>query len=419
MKILYLCADLGIPVLGHKGASVHVRGLVAAFVRTGHFVVLAAPLLSKTPWEEPVSLNVPLLHLPPSADIVNAVLAVKAFNERLGVANSLPGELRRILYNQELGTQLKRRFESAPPDFIYERASLYGTAGVALARELNVPLLVELNAPLAVEQSAYRATGLGELAAQAERWTLAHADAVLTVSAPLRDHVVSLGVEPERVQVIPNGVDAALFQPRIRDSGVRARWGLGNGPVLGFVGGLRRWHDAEALPVVLERLVHRYRGLRLVIVGDGPLRGELERTLKERKLTGSVVFTGWLPQEEVAELIQQFDVALAPYARLEHAFYFSPLKLFEYMASGVPVVAAKLGQIAEIVRDGETGLLYPPDDVEALVGACERLLADPALRRQLGLAAAKEVHGLYTWDRNAARVVELARPLIAGRGTGR
>ena len=419
MKILYLCSDLGIPVLGRKGASVHVRGLVAAFVRAGHFIVLAAALLNKTPWERPASLNVPLLHLPPSADIVNAVLALKAFNETLGVANSLPGELRRILYNQELGMQIKRRFESAPPDFIYERASLYGTAGVALSRELNVPLLVELNAPLAVEQSAYRATGLGELAAQAERWALMQADAVLTVSAPLRDHVVSLGVEPDRVQVVPNGVDVALFQPRPPDSAARAHWGLGKGPVLGFVGGLRPWHGVEALPTLLERLIHRYRGLRLVIVGDGPLRGELERTLKERRLTGSVVFTGWLPHEEVAELMQQFDVGLAPYSKPEHAFYFSPLKLFEYMSCGIPVVAAALGQIAEIVRNGETGVLYPPGDVDALIGACDRLLADPALRQRLGQAAAKEVHGLYTWDQNAARVVELARSRIAARGAGR
>jgi len=418
MKILYLCSDLGIPVLGRKGASVHLRSLVTAFVRAGHSVVLAAPLLNKSPWEGPAKLDVSLLHLPPSADIVNAVLALKAFNETLGVTNSLPGEFRRILYNQEIVTPIKRRFEHDPPDFIYERASLYSTAGVALAHELNVLLVVELNAPLAVEQSAYRATGLGELAAQAERWALLQADAVLTVSAPLRDYVVSLGVELGRVQVVPNGVDATLFHPAPPEPSIRARWGLGNGPVLGFVGGLRRWHGVEALPTLLERLVQRYRGLRLVIVGDGPLRGELEHTLKERGLTRSVVFTGSLPHEEVADLIRQFDVALAPYSKPEHAFYFSPLKLFEYMACGVPVVAAALGQIAEIVRDGETGLLYPPDELDALTAACDRLLADPALRQRLGQAAAKEVHGLYTWDRNAARVVELTRALIRARQDG-
>jgi len=169
---------------------------------------------------------------------------------------------------------------------------------------------------------------------------------------------------------------------------------------------------------LLEKLVHRYRGLRLVIAGDGPLRGELEHTLKERGLTRSVVFTGWLPHEEVAGLIRQFDVALAPYSQPEHAFYFSPLKLFEYMSCGVPVVAAALGQIAEIVRDGETGLLYPPDELDALTEACDRLLADPALRQRLGQAAAKEIRGLYTWDQNAARVVELARALILARQNG-
>src|SRR2546428_5910871 len=417
MKILYLCSDLGIPVLGRKGASVHLRSLVTAFVRAGHSVVLAAPLLNKSPWEGPAKLDVSLLHLPPSADTVNAVLALKAFNEMLDVASPLPGELRRILYNQEIVTPLKRRFDNDPPDFIYERAALYSTAGVALSRELNVPLLVELNAPLAVEHSTYYGgTGLGGLAAQAERWALLQADAVLAVSSPLRDHVVSLGVKPDRVHVVPNGVDATLFQPGPTEPSIRARWGLGAGPILGFVGGLRPWHGVDALSTLVERLVQRYRGLRLVIVGDGPLRGELEHTLKERGLTRSVVFTGWLPHEEVAELIRQFDVALAPYSKPEHAFYFSPLKLFEYMSCGIPVVAAALGQIAEIVRDGETGLLYPPGEMDALIGACDRLLGDPALRQRLAQAAAEEGPGLYTWGQNAARVVELARALIAARG---
>src|SRR5207247_1082295 len=164
MNIHYLCYDLGIPVLGRKGGSVHLRSLVTAFVRAGHSMVLATPLLNKSPWEGPAKLDVSLLHLPPSADIVNAVLALKAFTEMLGVANPLPGELRRILYNQEIATPIKRRFEHDPPDFIYERASLYSTAAVALSRELNVPLLVELNALLAAEHSAFRPTAMRILA---------------------------------------------------------------------------------------------------------------------------------------------------------------------------------------------------------------------------------------------------------------
>jgi glycosyltransferase involved in cell wall biosynthesis len=120
-----------------------------------------------------------------------------------------------------------------------------------------------------------------------------------------------------------------------------------------------------------------------------------------------------LQQEQVAELIPYFDVALAPYSRLEHDFYFSPLKLFEYMACGVPVVAAEIGQIAEVVKDGETGLLYPPDDVDALVSACDRLLADRSLSQRLGKAAATEIKARYTWSHNAKRVLDIARSLMA------
>jgi len=130
----------------------------------------------------------------------------------------------------------------------------------------------------------------------------------------------------------------------------------------------------------------------------------------------SLVLTGSVPHEAVPEIIHGFDVALAPYAtRMDHDFYFSPLKVFEYMACGVPVVAAGVGQLAEVVADGETGLLCPPGDVEALTAACDRLLGDTALRRRLGAAAADHVASRYTWDANARRIVELAQALGAGR----
>ena len=415
MKIAYLCPDLGIPILGRKGASVHVRGLVAAFRQAGHSVVLVAPILKGSPWEEPATVDAQLVHVPLGEDADNASLALKALNVTLGLQTSLPGELRRILYNQDLTKQLMRRFENYHPDLIYERASLYATAGVTVARELNVPLLVELNAPLALEQSTYRGTGLGELAAQAERWMLTRADAVLTVSSPLRDYAVSLGVEPGRVHVVPNGVDPTLFRQGPPNPTVRTRWGLGDGPVVGFVGGLRPWHGVDALPGLLSRLIERHSTLRLLVAGDGPQRGELERDLRERGIGRRAVFTGSVPHEDVAELIRQLDVALAPYPQLEHAFYFSPLKLFEYMACGVAVVAAAAGQIAEVIRDGETGLLYPAGDAEALAAACDRLLSDPMLRRRLGDAAAKEIHGRYTWDQNAELVIDLARSLARAR----
>src|SRR5574341_1015502 len=101
MKILYLCPDLGIPALGRKGASVHVRSMVSALTKAGHSVILAASLLNKSPWEEPAPTNARLLSLAPKENVLESVWALKAFNETVGVENSLPGELRRILHNQD------------------------------------------------------------------------------------------------------------------------------------------------------------------------------------------------------------------------------------------------------------------------------------------------------------------------------
>jgi len=422
MKILYLCADAGIPVLGRKGASVHVRELIGAFARAGHQVTLAAQTLTKLPAEEPAQVRARVIHVPSASAAVAAVHAFKKFNEKLGLENSLPGELRRVLYNEALYQDIKRRFFRHRPAFIYERASLYATVGVRLAAKFKVPLIIELNAPLALEQTEYRATGFGELAAQAERWTLTNADAVVVVSTELAKHARSLSVPARKVHVIPNGVNPELFcSPSSVSAERRNLIGKASAVLsraaatrtLGFVGGLRPWHGVEVLPQLLARLCKRSPNTRMIIVGDGQLRAELGREFKKRGLNKRVTFTGALLHEEVPAVIRQFDIALAPYPRHNHDFYFSPLKLFEYMACGVAVVAARQGQVAEVVRHGRTGLLYPPGDFRALVANCERLLANATLRHGLGAAAAKVVRENFTWDLNAARLIQLAKNLRA------
>jgi glycosyltransferase involved in cell wall biosynthesis len=119
------------------------------------------------------------------------------------------------------------------------------------------------------------------------------------------------------------------------------------------------------------------------------------------------VFTGTVAHEHVPDLMRCFDIALAPYDESDHLFYFSPLKLFEYMGCGVPVVAAAVGQISEVVVPDETGVLYAPGDLSGLTDACERLLQDPQRRARIGRAGAVAVHRQFTWRENAHRVVEL------------
>jgi len=179
------------------------------------------------------------------------------------------------------------------------------------------------------------------------------------------------------------------------------------------VGGLRPWHGIEVLPELLQRLRSHGCDAQLVIAGDGPLRRVLEKEISRRDLAQHAVITGLVPHEEVPALIRQFDVALAPYGKQEHSFYFSPLKLFEYMGCGVPVVAPRLGQIGEVIRDRETGLLYQAGDLDAMVSCCEQLLANPDMRREIGGAAATEIHERYTWDHNARKIINLVGTIKA------
>ena len=417
MKILYLSSDSGIPVLGRKGASVHVRSLVTAFGHEGHAVVVVTPSLTKSPWETPASFDAEIVHMPASDTIVSAIDTIRSYNEALGIENSVPSEIRRILYTQQLEAKLTRRFEHARPDFIYERAALFSTAGVSVARALDVPLVVELNAPLSLEQSTYRGSYLPAVATHAERRTLREADLVLTVSSPLRQYAIEQGVAADRAVVMPNGIEPDLFRPGAPSVAARERWQVGPGPVLGFVGGLRPWHGVRALPELLARLAPRHPSLRLVIAGDGPLRDELTAAFRQRQVAERVVFTGAVAHEDVADLVRLFDVALAPYNETEHLFYYSPLKLFEYMGCGVPVIAAGLGQILDVVDHDTNGLLYAPGDLDALTAACARLLDDPPLRRRLGSSAAETVHAKYTWRHNAKHVIELVQEIAARQET--
>jgi glycosyltransferase involved in cell wall biosynthesis len=404
VKILYICADSGVPALGRKGASVHVREMIEALRRAGHSVVLAAQTLQKSTWEEPAALSAPVIHVKPSADTLAITRAIKEFNSKLEQENSLASDIRRIAYNRDLEAELLRRFDSDPPDLIYERASLLGIAGGSVARAFRKPLIIELNAPLATEQSAYRETLLPKVAVEAERAALSRADAVFVVSETLRAHVHDLGIPSEKIHVVPNGVDARRFHPAPRDEQLRERLGFNGAQVLGFVGGLRPWHGVERLPELLQVLAPAFPNLKLVFVGSGQLERDLKLKFAEKNLSGRVLFLGATAHDEVPAIIRQFDIALAPYPEHAHSFYFSPLKMFEYLACGVATVAADIGQISEIVKHRETGWLYKAGDFAALAEACQTLLKDSALRERLGASGAKLIHEHYTWDHNARRV---------------
>jgi glycosyltransferase involved in cell wall biosynthesis len=238
-------------------------------------------------------------------------------------------------------------------------------------------------------------------AERAARRSFAAASALLAVSQPVADWLCARGVPAGRVHVVPNGVDPDRFAPpppRPRDAPF----------TVGFVGTLKPWHGLDALVEAFELLRRQQPGARLLVVGDGPGRPGLEAALVARGLSERSRITGAVNPAAVPPLLREMDAAVAPYPDLR-PFYFSPLKVVEYMAAGLPVVASRVGQVAQTVEHGVTGLLVPPGDPGALAAALTRLAGDPGLSCRLGRAARERAARQYSWDRVADRILALAR----------
>jgi len=409
MKVLYLCSDASIDLTGQKGASIHIRSLVRALADAGHEVtVLCTQVTSPTSIEGELHANV--RPVPLTGWNQGLARAVRAGNRFLRKPTRKFPDAVRALHNLRFFRAAADAARKLHPDFIYERYSLWGTAGLRLARDRSIPLVLEVNAPLTYEQQRYRA-GLTcpPLARWVERRIWRKAGLLLAVSEPLRSQLQRAGVKPELIRVLPNAVNPGLFHPGLNGEPVRERLKLDGRFVVGFVGTFKGWHGVDLLLAAFGDLHRADPSTQLLLVGDGPLRPRFEEEVREAGLQDAVTFARGVAHQDVPHYLAAMDVAVAPYPALED-FYFSPLKVFEYMAASRAVVASRTGQVAEVVVDGVTGLLYEPGDRAGLVNCIQRLQKDAVLRNELGRRAS--ACSVRTWSQNAAQIIDWVEPLV-------
>ena len=368
MRIAYLSTDPGIAYGGTKGASVHVAELTAALAREGADVLLLVARIEPGAPDPPPGVTVE--PLPGPGNGASAAERVSAEPDR-----------------QAWLEERLARFAAAA---LYERLALHSAAGSAAASRLRIPHLVELNAPLLQEAARYRTLAAPELANLLERSVLRGAELVLAVSGPLARYAWARGAR--RVAVCPNGVDTGLFAPPASRSSRR--------PSAVFTGTLRPWHGIETLADAWR--LFGAAAPPLTVVGDGPGRPLLEEV-------GARV-TGALPHAEVPAVLAGADIGIVPYAA-DAPPYFSPLKLFEYLAAGLAVVAAAIPGVTELV-DERTAVLVPPGDPEALADAVAALAADPLGRERLGRSG-RVLAERHTWAHRARGILDEVAPAVA------
>jgi glycosyltransferase involved in cell wall biosynthesis len=176
--------------------------------------------------------------------------------------------------------------------------------------------------------------------------------------------------------------------------------------VIGFAGSLKPWHGTDLLINAFHSMRSICPSARLLIIGEGPEWQTLQAQASTLGLGESIVFAGRVDHAVMPDCLRAMDIAVAPYRNVPD-FYFSPLKLYEYMASGLGVVASDTGDVKDLVRNGENGILCEPESVEKLSAALLRLALMPELRRNLGRSARSEAEH-HSWVGNARTVVEYA-----------
>lgn len=379
MKILYHHRTAS-----KDGQAVHIEEMIAAMRSLGHEVRVVAPATSDD--EGKMGGGVGWVHR--LRDVMP-----KAVYELLELAYTL------VAYRR-----LAAAAAEFKPDVIYERYNLYLLAGLMLKRKLKIPLLLEVNSPLVFERSTHSGgLSLKWLAKWAEGTAWRGADYVLPVTNVLGDYVRAYGVPNDRIVVIPNGINEDHFAAAPTQDQAKAERGLTGKLVLGFTGFVRDWHGVDRV-INWMATANAPANAHLLVVGDGPVRSDLEQLAQSLGIADRVTFTGVVHRDQVPAWVSSFDIALQPAV----VAYASPLKLMEYLVMAKAVIAPRTTNLCEVLTDGGNALLFDADKPNAFEAALTTLCANDSLRAHLAQGAyASIAEQQLTWLGNARKVVKL------------
>lgn len=307
------------------------------------------------------------------------------------------------------------------PDILHAHSPvLNALPALWVGRRRGLPVVYEMRASWEDAAVDHGTTTEGSLRYRTSRaletLALRSADQVTTLCDGLREDITLRGVPPERITVVPNGVDPAAFRfSGEPDQELRHALGLEGATVVGFAGSFFGYEGLDLLLEAAQLLRLRQPRLRLLLVGGGPQEEALRAQAAATGLQDVVHFTGRVPHDEVQRYYSLIDVLAYPRLPMRLTELVTPLKPLEAMAQGRMVVASDVGGHRELIRHGETGFLFPAGDAEALADVLERVLQQRNAWPRICRAARRFVEQERTWSGAVARYGEVYRRALACR----
>ena len=364
--------------LGDGAEGIHISEMIRAFRNLGHNVAVASFIGEKTNTQS------------------------RKHGRMAQIARVLPQmlyELAELWYSVPGFFILRRKIKEQHPAFIYERYALFNFAGILAGKIYKIPVFLEVNSPLAVERAQYEKLSLGRFAHYCEKFIWSRVKNIAVVSTPLKEYMIEQGISPSRIMVMPNGADPErMILDKNARTRLRSQLGINDRTIVaGFSGILRPWHGLEILVKAVAHLLHSGCDIKLLIVGDGPSRKAIEELAERLNIADNLIITGRVPHAEVRHYLSVLDIAVSP----KTTFYASPMKIPEYMALGLAVVAPKMANIEDLIDDKISGVLFEPEDESDLQANISLLIEDEALRRSVGATAKDIICRKLNWEANA------------------
>ena len=230
-----------------------------------------------------------------------------------------------------------------------------------------------------------------------ETVALKRADRCFAISDALKDEIVSRGVDPDKIMIAPNGVDVRKFSPGKPNDELIEKLGLKDKLVMGYIGTFFYYEGLDLLAQAFQTLTAKFPSLMLLLVGDGELMPKLKDFAAKSPCPDRFIFTGRIKNDLIVDYYQLFDILVLPRRDAREANLVTPLKPLEIMAMAKPLVASNIGGHREIVTDGVNGVLFTPEQTDALEEKCHLLLENRDYRLELGERSRKWVIENRDW----------------------